>query len=312
MYVLIFGSMKAQIRLNWPAQVAVLLGVVGVCMILGAFGMQALASAMDVRIENGSIGGTGRQLGILNSVGSFLIICLPALIFAMVVSNKPMQHLGFNGVMGSRQILLVLFISAAAVALSGALAEVMEYIQLPASLKRMADAMEESYKREVLKIATIKNVGDYLFALLVIALLPALFEEILFRGAVQQTAVGLTRNAFAGILITSILFSAIHFSVMGFLSRTALGLLLGYVFYYSKNLWLSILMHFINNAFVITALFVAQQKGRKIEDAIDESMPVWFGLIALAAIVWLMMNFRKASDEVQTAHQHDTQETLLG
>ena len=58
MYVLIFGSMKAQIRLNWPAQVAVLLGVVGVCMILGAFGMQALASAMDVRIENGSISTT--------------------------------------------------------------------------------------------------------------------------------------------------------------------------------------------------------------------------------------------------------------
>jgi membrane protease YdiL (CAAX protease family) len=312
MYVLIFGSMKAQMRLNWPAQVAVLLGVAGVCMILGAFGMQALARVMGVTIEGGSIGGTGKQLGILNSAGSFLIMCLPALIFASVVSNKPMQHLGFNGLMGSRQILLVLFISAAAVALSGALAEVMELIQLPASIKKIADAMEESYKREILKIATIQNLGDYLFALLVIALLPALFEEILFRGAVQQTAVGLTRNAFVGILITSVLFSAIHFSVMGFLSRTALGLVLGYVFYYSKNLWLSILMHFINNAFVITALYIAQQRGRKIEDAMEESMPIWFGVIALAAIVWLMMSFRKASDEVHAAHQHDTQETLLG
>jgi membrane protease YdiL (CAAX protease family) len=91
-----------------------------------------------------------------------------------------------------------------------------------------------------------------------------------------------------------------------------LGLVLGYVFYYSKNLWLSILMHFINNAFVITALYIAQQRGRKIEDAMEESMPVWFGVIALAAIVWLMMSFRKASDEVHAAHQHDTQETLLG
>lgn len=312
MYVLIFGSMKAQMRLNWPAQLAVLLGVTGVCMIAGALGMRLLANAMGVAFEGGSLNGTGKQLGILNSVGSFLIICLPALIFAMVVSNKPMQHLGFNGLMGSRQILLVLFISAAAVALSGALAELMEYVQLPASIKKMADAMEESYKREVLKIATINNIGDYLFALLVIALLPALFEEILFRGAVQQTAVGLLRNPFVGILITSILFSAIHFSVMGFLSRAALGMVLGYVFYYSKNLWLSILLHFINNAFVITALFIAQQRGKKIEDAIDESMPVWFGLIALAAIVWLMLSFRKASDEVLAAHQHDTQETLLG
>ena len=119
--------------------------------------------------------------------------------------------------------------------------------------------LEDEYNKEMLAIANMKTAGDYIVSLFVIALLPALFEEMLFRGSLQPVMINLTKNAFAGILITSILFSAIHISYYGFLPRLALGLIIGYVFYFSKNLWLSSITHFLYNAFGVTQLYMLKQ-----------------------------------------------------
>src|SRR5258706_11305222 len=78
-------------------------------------------------------------------------------------------------------------------------------------------------------IANMKTTQDYIVSLLIIALLPAFFEEMLFRGSLQPVMISITKNTFAGILITSILFSAIHGSYYGFLPRVGLGLIIGYV-----------------------------------------------------------------------------------
>jgi membrane protease YdiL (CAAX protease family) len=123
--------------------------------------------------------------------------------------------------------------------------------------------------------------------MLVMALAPAIFEEVLFRGSFQQVFVGWTKNAWAGIIITSILFSAIHFSFFGFLPRIALGLILGLIFFYTNNLWLSILLHFLNNGFVVTQLYILTAQGKSIDKVMDETMPIWWGIIALVILVVL-------------------------
>lgn len=120
--------------------------------------------------------------------------------------------------------------------------------------------------------------------MLVMALAPAIFEEVLFRGAFQKVFTGWTKNAWAGIIITSIIFSAIHFSYFGFLPRIALGIILGLIFYYTNNLWLSILLHFLNNGFVVTQLYILTKQGKPIEKVMDETMPLWWGFIAFALL----------------------------
>ena len=65
-------------------------------------------------------------------------------------------------------------------------------------------------------IANMKTIQDYIFSLIIIALLPALFEEMLFRGALQPIIINISKNVFAGIFITSFLFSAFHVSYYGF------------------------------------------------------------------------------------------------
>ena len=94
----------------------------------------------------------------------------------------------------------------------------------------------------------MSNIWDLLFTLLVLAIVPAIGEELLFRGYLQQKLGNWLSNPHTAILITAFLFSAIHFHFQGIIPRFVLGVLLGYLFYWSNSLWLPILAHFVNNA----------------------------------------------------------------
>ena len=128
-------------------------------------------------------------------------------------------------------------------------------------MQQYFQSLEDEYNKEVFAIANMKTVSDYIASIIVIALLPAMFEEMLFRGSLQPIMINISKNAVAGIIITSILFSALHGSYYGFLPRLALGLILGFIYYYSKNLWLSITFHFLNNALGITQMYALSRKG---------------------------------------------------
>lgn len=93
----------------------------------------------------------------------------------------------------------------------------------------------------------ISTSYELVINLVVIAVLPALGEELVFRGVIQQK-IGEQISAHGAIWITAILFSAIHLQFQGFLPRMFLGAALGYLFYWSNNLWVPIFAHFIFNA----------------------------------------------------------------
>ncbi|MCC6601199.1 MAG: CPBP family intramembrane metalloprotease [Crocinitomicaceae bacterium] len=92
-----------------------------------------------------------------------------------------------------------------------------------------------------------------LSTLFAIAVIPALSEELFFRGTLQPLLIRATGRPHEAIWITAILFSFIHFQFYGFLPRVLLGAMLGYAVYWSGSLWTSIIAHFINNA--LAAIF---------------------------------------------------------
>jgi len=92
------------------------------------------------------------------------------------------------------------------------------------------------------------TIWELFYTILVIAVVPAIGEELLFRGYLQQKLGNWLSNPHTAILITAFLFSAIHFHFQGMIPRFVLGVLLGYLFYWSNSLWLPILAHFVNNA----------------------------------------------------------------
>lgn len=293
---------------NYPSQLAILLGLMGIFMIVSALLVAMIGAAamhvppMKVALEMNRPEYVNLSR-FLNTLASLFVFMVPSLILARILSKRPFAQLRFNTQISGRQALLVLFLSLASIIMGGALGALNEWIPIPATWYAKAKAMEEIYKETMLAMATMKTTSDYLISLLVIAALPAFFEEIFFRGALQQVFVGMTRSRWVGIFITSVLFSAIHFSYFGFLPRLALGIVLGLIFSYSKNIWLSVLLHFLNNALIVTQLFIMSRQGKPIEKTMDENAPVWWGVIAIVLIVTLFRAFRKESEKVAASKQ---------
>ena len=295
--------------ITYPSQFAFLLGLMGVFIVLSAFLVPFLGSLLlhvpflqvlpvMNRPENANIS------RLLNTFASLLAFLLPALILARVLSRRPFVQLGFSTAISNKQLLLIIVITFASMVLSGALGELNERIPLPAKWYAKAKALEDAYKSAMLSMAYMKTMGDYILSLLVLAAAPALIEEVLFRGGFQQIFIGWTKNKWAGILLTSVLFSAIHFSYFGFLPRVALGVVLGLIFFYSKNIWLNIALHFLNNAFVVTQLYIVSRQGKSIEKTMDESMPIWWGTIALVLLFIFFRAFKKESDIVLASEEN--------
>src|SRR5205085_7435623 len=127
----------------------------------------------------------------------------------------------------------------------------------------------------------INSLPRYILSLFIIALLPAIFEETFFRGGLQNFLTRWFKSPWVAILLTSIIFSIIHLSYYGFFVRFALGVILGFIFYYSGSLWLSILFHLLFNGLQVTALYAFSQSGsaKVIKDP-EQNFPLWMGIIA--------------------------------
>ncbi len=285
---------------SYPLRFALLLGLTGVFIIVAAgavfvFGTMLLdgpiLTAMN-RPENAS------PARLINTIAALLSFFMPALVLARIVSTRPFAYLGFNARVNFRQLVFVFLIAMASMVLSGALGALNEWLPIPAHWAAYFRKMEDTYKAAVMAMANLRSFPEYLIALLVIAAAPALFEEVLFRGALQTIMVGWTQSKWTGIIITSILFSAVHISFFGFLPRVGLGIVLGLVFYHSRNIWLPILLHFLNNAFVVTQLYIVSRQGKSIEKTLDESMPIWWGLIAIGVLFIFFRVFIQQSKKV--------------
>ena len=237
-----------------------------------------------------------RAARLIQVVSTLVLFAVPAIAFAAIVNRKPLQYLGFATHSTARQFYIVLLLIIAALFAQSAISQLNEMIPLSKSLEQYFKQLESEYTKQVLGMAQMKTFGDYIYALVILAFLPALFEEMFFRGALQQVFIGLFRNAFWGILITSIFFSAAHFSFYGFLTRMFLGLLLGYIFYYGKNIWLNVSAHFLNNAVVVTGLYLLSRSGKLTEKSLeDENYPVYVGLLAIVAVLALFTFFKRES-----------------
>lgn len=91
------------------------------------------------------------------------------------------------------------------------------------------------------------NPNLWPYTLITMAILPAIGEELVFRGALQNLMIR-KFGVKPGIILTALTFTLIHRQFYNILPMLALSLLLGYVYYLTGSLLTSIAMHLINNA----------------------------------------------------------------
>lgn len=235
--------------------------------------------------------------GITAVIGFFL----PAVLTAFLLNKKPMKLIGFSGKPQSMQLLLVLLIVFFGLMISSGLSYFNSHLPIPTHWKIAFDKMENNYNKGVETIITLKSFTDYLVALFIMAILPAICEETLFRGGFQNFLTRATKNPWLSILIVSILFSLAHWSYYGFLPRLFLGIMLGLLYHYSGKIWLNIFGHFLNNGIAITVLYVSTMNGKTLKDAMNENADSYWGIFALPVMIALFMWFHRISKKDKKA-----------
>lgn len=152
---------------------------------------------------------------------------------------------------------------------------------------------------EVVTKAFLKadNAGVFLLNVFIMAFLPALGEEIFFRGMIQQYTTKAVKNVYIAIVITAIIFSAFHFQFMGFLPRMLLGIILGCIFVWSGNIWLAVFAHFLNNGAAVTLNYLNQRNVISEEQlesvASDNVLVVVLSLVLLGMLLFVLYKQRK-------------------
>jgi len=122
---------------------------------------------------------------------------------------------------------------------------------------RLAEARAENATRFLLNITSVSGL---MVNLLVIAVVAAIAEELIFRGIIQKLLFEQSKNIHLAIWLTALVFSLFHLQFFAIIPRIVLGAALGYTFYWSKSIWVPIFFHFINNASIVLASYLYQKK----------------------------------------------------
>ena len=225
---------------------------------------------------------------LINHLFTFIV---PAIVFSFYFyKTKWLSSLHINIFPKINNIIMGLLLILAAFPLAQFLLWLNMKIPLPDTFMDM----EENTAELISNLLLVKEPYELWFNLLVIAVIPAIGEEFIFRGIIQKKLMEQFKNPHVAIWVAAIIFSAIHFQFQGFLTRMLLGAILGYLFYWTGNLWVSIFAHLANNAIQIIGQYFFQ-KGM-IETNLEENIIEvdWMAtLISLILVIFLSRWFIK-------------------
>jgi uncharacterized protein len=172
-------------------------------------------------------------------------------------------------------------------------------LQLPSILKPLQDWMlsKETELAEMTQFLTSYTAwGQLVVALLVVAVIPAFGEEVLFRGVIQRKIFHKIANVHFAVWVTAALFSAIHFQFYGFVPRMFLGAMFGYMYAWTRNLWIPIFAHFINNGFTLIIVFLNQRGVLNFEiNQTQSSVPWTLVLVSLGMSIFLLLYLKNSA-----------------
>lgn len=134
---------------------------------------------------------------------------------------------------------------------------------------------------------------QFALGILIIAVIPAIGEEFVFRGLIQHELWRSTRNVHIAIWASAILFSTFHLQFFGFVPRMLLGALFGYLYYWSGNLWIPIIGHLFNNAFLLTMVYLNNEGVTQVNMDDNTSIPIYLTVVCVVITFALLYFFRK-------------------
>jgi membrane protease YdiL (CAAX protease family) len=233
--------------------------------------------------EDSSYVAASKLIQILGSVGTFIV---PAFLFSYLFEGDLFSYYKFRNPTGMTPMFLVVLMMVSVIPFINYMAEINMKMEIPIrALDQLLRTLESAAEEMMVAFTATNSIGGLLINLLMIGVIAAVGEELIFRGLLQKLMIDMVKNVHLAILITALLFSAFHFQFFSFLPRFVLGVLLGYLMYYGKSIWYPILAHFVNNAMgVIYYYFNSRGSADDMLEEIGTST-----LIPVAAVVSLAL-----------------------
>lgn len=235
---------------------------------------------------------TFKLLQAVITTGAFI---LPPLVLRFYERRYPAPYFVWNRKIQFQLVVLTMMIMMLANPLISATASFNEGIHLPEFLSGLEARLREKdseLKLLTQKLLQVHSTGGLLINLFVIAILPAVGEELFFRGGLQTIINRWTGNHHAAIWIVAVIFSSIHVQFLGFLPRMLLGAVLGYLFFWTGNVFFPMLAHFINNGTAVIAAYYFQLKGKSPDEFDQVQGSSWpLVLISIVATGLLLRRF---------------------
>jgi len=290
-------------------QLLIITGLVLVCLvvfsflsIIGAnilFGVNLLKNP-DVasQLSNPKMISALKFMQTFQAIGIFII---PSLIFLQFFKNKNENWIALSNVPNLYQLVLILICIICLSPTINLLAELNSKIPFP---QWVYDSEEEALK--ITKaFLDMKSVLALFINLFVVAILPGIGEELLFRGVLQNVLKKIFSNYHISIWITAIIFSAMHIQFLGFIPRMLLGALFGYIYVWSGSLWISMIAHFINNgAAVLMGYFISINSLDASLDTMGSNYKeLWIVIIGLATSTFAVYSLKKSFKSVSIINE---------
>jgi len=237
---------------------------------------------------------------VVQSIGVFIV---PPFILGWLFHGKALEYLSLNKPVTFASALLVFVLSFVAAPLINFIGEINANMQFPEWLSGIETWMknaEEQAGELTEAFLKVETVGGLLFNIFMIAFLPAIGEELLFRGVIQRIFTRWTQNVHWGIWISAILFSALHMQFYGFIPRMLLGVLFGYLLVWSGSMWLPIIAHFINNGVAVVIMYLVDKEllNPELEVIGSTSDSYYLAAVSLVLVIAFMIMIKRQNSEV--------------
>ena len=279
-------SMKIMLTLIFCLSGLLLFMFLGMLIAYVFYGTNAMALLENPNPSIPDSIGALKIFQICQAIGLFIV---PGFLLAAYFSSNPAEYLGLKRVNVKIGFLSILTIIIAFPAIN-LLASINDLVPLPNWMSEMEE------KAQVLTKAfmQVNGVGSLLINVFMIAILPAVGEELIFRGILQKLFTELTGKAFWGIIISAALFSAMHLQFQGFIPRFALGILFSYLLVWTGSLWLPIIAHFVNNLIAIVGYALIYKGTIPPEtENVGGFAAMWpLGIISIIAVLGLLRTIK--------------------
>ncbi len=231
----------------------------------------------------------------VQAIGLFI---LPPLILGQLFQGNMLAYLYLDKSFNSSTFLLVVVLMFVMSPLINFIGEWNSNMSLPSWMSGIEEWMRNSEDQaaELTEaFLNVKTIPGLAFNIFMVAFLPAVGEELLFRGVIQRIFTRMTRNTHWGIWISAILFSAMHMQFYGFIPRVLLGALFGYLLVWSGTMWLPVLGHFLNNALAVVAMFMINNGmiSEQVEEYGSTENSYYAAILSLLVVVFFLWQLKR-------------------